>query len=212
MLVFAQKIVSKAEGRSVALASVTPSARALALAEETGKDPRLVELILRESSEVVRQREGLLIVRHRLGFTLANAGIDASNVDGDGPGLAAAGRSRRVGRPHPRRVCAARTGIDSRRLDHRQPRPPLAHGHGRHRHRRQRPAGAARSARPARPQRPPAGKHRDRPGRRARRGRVAGDGTGRRRHADRAGAWCALCPAEGSARDLVRPANMDLFR
>ncbi len=84
VLVFAQKIVSKAEGRSVALASVTPSTRALALAKGTGKDPRLVELILSESREVVRQREDLLIVRHRLGFTLANAGIDASNVDGEG--------------------------------------------------------------------------------------------------------------------------------
>lgn len=83
IVVFAQKIVSKAEGRSVALASVTPCARALALADETGKDARLVELILSESSEVVRKRWGLLIVRHRLGFTLANAGIDASNADGE---------------------------------------------------------------------------------------------------------------------------------
>ena len=82
VLVFAQKVVSKAEGRGVALADVTPSARALALSKETGKDARLVELILSESSEVVRQRPDLLIVRHRLGFTLANAGIDASNVDG----------------------------------------------------------------------------------------------------------------------------------
>jgi coenzyme F420-0:L-glutamate ligase/coenzyme F420-1:gamma-L-glutamate ligase len=82
VLVFAQKIVSKAEGRSVDLDSVTPSARALALAEETGKDSRIVELILRESSEVLRQSKGLLIVQHKLGFCLANAGIDASNVDG----------------------------------------------------------------------------------------------------------------------------------
>jgi len=81
VLVFAQKIVSKAEGRSVELASVTPSPRALTLAAETGKDARLVELILQESCGVLRSREGLLIVRHRLGFSLANAGIDASNVD-----------------------------------------------------------------------------------------------------------------------------------
>ena len=81
VLVFAQKIVSKAEGRSVDLASVTPSPRALTLAAETGKDARLVELVLQESSGVLRHREGLLIVRHRLGFSLANAGIDASNVD-----------------------------------------------------------------------------------------------------------------------------------
>lgn len=81
VLVYAQKIVSKAEGRGVALNSVCPSARAIALAEQTGKDARLVELILRESTDVLRQREGLLIVRHRLGLKLANAGIDASNVD-----------------------------------------------------------------------------------------------------------------------------------
>ena len=80
VLVFAQKIVSKAEGRAVDLASVVPSTRALKLANETDKDARLVELILRESSEVLRHRPGLLIVVHRLGFILANAGIDRSNV------------------------------------------------------------------------------------------------------------------------------------
>ncbi len=84
VLVIAQKIVSKSEGRAVELASVTPSARAQELAAETGKDPRVVELILRESSEVLRHRPGLLIVVHRLGFILANAGIDRSNAgDGD---------------------------------------------------------------------------------------------------------------------------------
>ena len=84
VLVFAQKIVSKAEGRVVDLASVVPSIRALELANETDKDARLAELILRESSEVLRHRPGLLIVVHRLGFILANAGIDRSNVgDGD---------------------------------------------------------------------------------------------------------------------------------
>jgi coenzyme F420-0:L-glutamate ligase/coenzyme F420-1:gamma-L-glutamate ligase len=82
VLVFAQKIVSKAEGRAVDLASVVPSTRALKLASETDKDARLVELILRESSEVLRHRPGLLIVVHRLGFILANAGIDRSNVGG----------------------------------------------------------------------------------------------------------------------------------
>jgi coenzyme F420-0:L-glutamate ligase / coenzyme F420-1:gamma-L-glutamate ligase len=82
VLVFAQKIVSKAEGRAVDLASVVPSTRALKLAKETDKDARLVELILRESSEVLRHRPGLLIVVHRLGFILANAGIDRSNVGG----------------------------------------------------------------------------------------------------------------------------------
>jgi len=80
VLVFAQKIVSKAEGRTVDLTTVRPSPRARELAQVTGKDAGLVELILQESTEVVRQRHDLLIVRHRLGFILANAGIDASNV------------------------------------------------------------------------------------------------------------------------------------
>jgi coenzyme F420-0:L-glutamate ligase/coenzyme F420-1:gamma-L-glutamate ligase len=80
VLVVAQKIVSKAEGRSVALSSVTPSPRAIALGEEVGKDPRIVELILSESVRVVRSRPGLLIVEHRLGFVMANAGLDQSNV------------------------------------------------------------------------------------------------------------------------------------
>ena len=80
VLVLAQKIVSKAEGRSVDLATVTPSPRAIALATEVGKDPRLVELILSESVRVVRSRPNVLIVEHRLGFVMANAGIDQSNV------------------------------------------------------------------------------------------------------------------------------------
>jgi coenzyme F420-0:L-glutamate ligase / coenzyme F420-1:gamma-L-glutamate ligase len=86
VLVVAQKIVSKAEGRIVDLGTVQPSARALALATETGKDPRLVELILAESEEVVRHGRGVIVVAHRLGFVMANAGIDQSNVrldDGD---------------------------------------------------------------------------------------------------------------------------------
>jgi coenzyme F420-0:L-glutamate ligase / coenzyme F420-1:gamma-L-glutamate ligase len=82
VLVLAQKIVSKAEGRSVDLATVTPSPRAVALAEETGKDARIVELILAESTEVLRHRPGVLIVAHKLGLVLANAGVDRSNVDG----------------------------------------------------------------------------------------------------------------------------------
>ena len=80
VLVVAQKIVSKAEGRSVDLATVTPSARAIELAAEVQKDPRLVELILSESVRVVRSRPNVLIVEHRLGFVMANAGIDQSNV------------------------------------------------------------------------------------------------------------------------------------
>jgi coenzyme F420-0:L-glutamate ligase/coenzyme F420-1:gamma-L-glutamate ligase len=87
VLVLAQKIVSKAEGRSVALASVTPSAEALALAEQVQKDPRFVELVLSESQRVVRARPGLLIVQHRLGFVMANAGIDQSNLGEEGHAL-----------------------------------------------------------------------------------------------------------------------------
>jgi len=80
ILVVAQKIVSKAEGRKVKLADIEPSAEALVLARETGKDPRLVELILQESTQVVRKAPGIIIVRHRLGFVGANAGIDQSNI------------------------------------------------------------------------------------------------------------------------------------
>jgi coenzyme F420-0:L-glutamate ligase/coenzyme F420-1:gamma-L-glutamate ligase len=77
----AQKIVSKAEGQLVALEDVTPSAQAIELAEKTLKDPRMVELILRESSEVMRHKPGVLIMRHKLGLVGAHAGIDQSNVD-----------------------------------------------------------------------------------------------------------------------------------
>jgi len=80
VLVVAQKIVSKAEGRFVDLATVRPSAQAVALAQEVEKDPRLVEVILSESRRVVRRRKGVLIVEHRLGFVMANAGVDRSNV------------------------------------------------------------------------------------------------------------------------------------
>jgi coenzyme F420-0:L-glutamate ligase/coenzyme F420-1:gamma-L-glutamate ligase len=80
VLVVAQKIVSKAEGRYVDVASVEPSERAVALAAKTDKDPRFVEVVLGESKRVVRHRPGLLIVEHRLGFVMANAGIDHSNI------------------------------------------------------------------------------------------------------------------------------------
>jgi coenzyme F420-0:L-glutamate ligase/coenzyme F420-1:gamma-L-glutamate ligase len=78
----AQKVVSKAEGRLVNLSEVTPSADAIELGERSGKDPRLAQLILSESRRVLRVRPGLVIVRHRLGFVCANAGIDHSNVCG----------------------------------------------------------------------------------------------------------------------------------
>lgn len=79
-LVVAQKIVSKAENRYVNLAEVTPSERALELAAETRKDPRLVELILAQAKRVVRHGPEVLIVEHELGFIHANAGIDHSNI------------------------------------------------------------------------------------------------------------------------------------
>ena len=84
ILVLAQKIVSKAEGRWVNLETVSPGVAALALAVEIEKDARLVELILSESIEVVRKRPGLIVVEHKQGFVCANAGIDHSNVKGEG--------------------------------------------------------------------------------------------------------------------------------
>ena len=80
VLVVAQKIVSKVEGRYVDISTVGPSERAIALAAEVDKDPRFVEVVLSESTRVVRHRPGLLIVEHCLGFVMANAGIDHSNV------------------------------------------------------------------------------------------------------------------------------------
>lgn len=80
VLVLAQKIVSKAEGRLVRLADVTPSPEARRVAAEVNKDPALVELILSESRRIVRARPNVLIVEHRLGLIMANAGIDQSNV------------------------------------------------------------------------------------------------------------------------------------
>lgn len=80
VFVVAQKIVSKAENRLIDLASVFPSKRARELARATRKDPRIVELILSESKSVIRYREGILITEHRLGYIMANAGVDRSNV------------------------------------------------------------------------------------------------------------------------------------
>ena len=81
IVVLAQKIVSLAEGRKVDLDDVTVSAEAAELAAQTEKDPRLVELMLQESEEVVRSKPGVVITRHRLGLVGANAGIDQSNID-----------------------------------------------------------------------------------------------------------------------------------
>ncbi len=84
VLAVSHKIVSKAEGRHVYLSTVTPTPEALELARLTDKDPRLVQVILSESRAVLRHRPGLIIVEHRLGFVMANAGIDQSNVEGGG--------------------------------------------------------------------------------------------------------------------------------
>lgn len=86
ILVFAQKIVSKSERRLVDLATVVPSQRATDIARIVLKDPRLVELILRESRRIVRCERNVLIVEHRLGLVMANAGIDQSNVAGENEG------------------------------------------------------------------------------------------------------------------------------
>lgn len=83
VLVVTQKIVSKAEGRTVHLATIEPRPQALELAAKTRKDARLVELVLRESTAVVRAAPHILITRHRLGHVMANSGIDQSNI---GPG------------------------------------------------------------------------------------------------------------------------------
>ncbi len=83
VLVLAQKIVSKAEGRAVHLDTVEPSPEAHELAAEVDKDPRVIELILAESRQVIRKKPGVIIVEHRLGYVLANAGIDRSNVQSD---------------------------------------------------------------------------------------------------------------------------------
>ena len=88
VLVVAQKVFSKSEGRLVPLAAVEPSARAHELAKVTGKDPRAMELVLRESREVLRAKRDVVVVEHRLGFVMANAGIDQSNMQGgDGAAL-----------------------------------------------------------------------------------------------------------------------------
>ena len=83
IFVLAQKVVSKAEGRMVSLATVIPSPRAIELGAQIEKDARLVELILQESNSIVRTRPGTIVVEHKLGFICANAGIDHSNVTGE---------------------------------------------------------------------------------------------------------------------------------
>lgn len=84
LVVVAQKVVSKSEGRLINLAEIEPSQAAIRLARETNKDPRLIEVILKDTNQVLRKREGLIVVEHRLGFVCANAGVDHSNVEGEG--------------------------------------------------------------------------------------------------------------------------------
>ena len=81
IVVIAQKIVSKSEDRYVRLKDVRPSEKALQLAEQVGKDPRYLEVVLSESEEIVRYRPNIVIAAHRLGFVMANAGIDQSNIE-----------------------------------------------------------------------------------------------------------------------------------
>jgi coenzyme F420-0:L-glutamate ligase/coenzyme F420-1:gamma-L-glutamate ligase len=83
ILVVTSKIISKAEGRLVDLRTVQPSAQAQALAAQTGKDARVVELVLREAQSISRVGAKVIITRHRLGFIAANSGVDQSNVRGD---------------------------------------------------------------------------------------------------------------------------------
>ena len=80
VFIISQKIVSKAENQYVELDTILPSKRALELSQKTSKDPRLVELILSESNEVIRYKKGVIVVEHRLGYVMANAGIDSSNL------------------------------------------------------------------------------------------------------------------------------------
>ncbi len=111
LLVVSQKVVSKSEGRVVRLADVTPSPAALVMARELGRDPRLVELILRESRRVVKMDKGILIVETRHGWICANAGVDQSNVERDAACLLPEDpdRSAQVLRERIRRL----TGVDA---------------------------------------------------------------------------------------------------
>lgn len=83
ILVVTHKIVSKAEGRIVDLATVKPSTRAIRIAKEHDKDPRVIELILKESTQILRAKNGIIISETKHGFVCANAGVDQSNVEGD---------------------------------------------------------------------------------------------------------------------------------
>ena len=113
VLVVAQKVVSKAEGRVARLADVRPSERAHAVARATGKDARIVELVLAESDDVVRAAHDVLVVAHRLGFVMANAGIDQSNVGpGDGDAVLLLPRDPDASCARLRSALRTRAGVD----------------------------------------------------------------------------------------------------
>lgn len=112
VLVVTHKIISKAEDRYRSLADVMPSPRARALAEETGKDAALVEVILSESRQVLRSRPELIITEHRLGMVMANAGIDQSNIDGDGARVLLLPEDPDASAAALRSALQARVGID----------------------------------------------------------------------------------------------------
>ena len=116
MIVVSQKVVSKAEGRTRGLADVEPGPRAVALADQLGRDPRLIELVLGETRRIVRAETAALIVETNGGWICANAGIDASNVPGDDDGRAAARRCRRFGAAPARRVSPSRLPARGRRV------------------------------------------------------------------------------------------------
>jgi len=110
VLVVAHKIVSKAEGRIIDLATVKPSKRAIKIAKKHGKDPRIVELILHESRKIEKMERGIIITETKHGFVCANAGIDKSNVYGDRVALLPANPDRSAERI--RQTIKKRTGKD----------------------------------------------------------------------------------------------------
>ena len=180
VLVVAQKIVSKSEGRSVRLADVAPSARAQELAQRAERDPRLVELILRESREVLRVKPGVLIVEHRLGFVMASAGIDQSNVPAEEESALLLPVDPDASARRIREDLARRTSADVGIVDQRQLRPRVAQRRDGRRHRGGGHTRARRSARIAGPRRPRAEGDPGRGGGRDCVGRIAPDGTGGR--------------------------------
>ena len=112
IVVICQKIVSKSEGRLVDLKEVEPSELAINFAKRWDKDPRAVEVVLRQTSRIVRMDRAVLIVETGPGWVCANAGVDESNSMSDDCAILITGRSRRLGRANPRRVEAADRGRD----------------------------------------------------------------------------------------------------